>query len=224
MNSVELQSDEDYQSLQYDALFERIATSLVEQGYFILPGALPQPILNALELCYDTTMQSSFSAAGIGRKSQFVQNQTVRRDEICWIDGTTPEGQTWLNWLEMLKAYLNRSLFMGLFSVESHLARYRSGAFYKRHYDAFAGQRSRMVSMVTYLNENWSVQDGGELVLYKHEHDAEGIKVLPLKGTLVVFLSEQFPHEVLISQRERVSVASWFRVNGTTDLIIDPPK
>jgi hypothetical protein len=30
-------------------------------------------------------------------------------------------------------------------------------------------------------------------------------------GTLVVFLSDRFPHEVLPARRERLSLAGWFR-------------
>lgn len=32
-------------------------------------------------------------------------------------------------------------------------------------------------------------------------------------GTLVVFLSEEFEHEVLPAKRDRYSIAGWFRVN-----------
>ena len=35
--------------------------------------------------------------------------------------------------------------------------------------------------------------------------------VLPRGGTLVVFLSDRFPHEVLPARRERLSLAGWFR-------------
>jgi len=48
--------------------------------------------------------------------------------------------------------------------------------------------------------------------------------VLPQLGTLVVFLSEEFPHEVLAAQRDRYSIAGWFRVNSSTAQQIDPPR
>jgi len=60
-------------------------------------------------------------------------------------------------------------------------------------------------------------------VLYAHEYDHEGIKVVPLFGTIVVFLSEEFPHEVLPARRDRFSVAGWFRVNASINNKIDPP-
>ena len=81
-----------------------------------------------------------------------------------------------------------------------------------------------MLSVVTYLNPGWQNADGGELVLYQDEQDMTGIKVAPLHGTVVVFLSEEFPHEVLPATRDRYSVAGWFRVNGSIDNRIDPPR
>jgi SM-20-related protein len=123
-----------------------------------------------------------------------------------------------------MQQYVNRSLFMGLFSFESHFACYEPGKFYKRHVDAFKGQGNRVLSLVAYLNDDWTSEDGGELVLYADESDLIGTRVLPTKGTFVVFLSEQFPHEVLPAARSRHSVAGWFRVNGSVNDAIDPPR
>jgi SM-20-related protein len=48
--------------------------------------------------------------------------------------------------------------------------------------------------------------------------------LLPTYGTLVVFLSDEFPHEVLKAHRDRYSIAGWFRVNTTLGGTIDPPN
>ena len=85
------------------------------------------------------------------------------------------------------------------------------------------GEANRVLSVVAYLNSSWSQDDGGELVLYRDEQDAEGIKVTPLNGTLVIFLSEEFPHEVLPANRDRYSVAGWFRCNTSQEQRVDPP-
>ena len=154
----------------------------------------------------------------------FQKAEKVRGDEICWITGSSSEGALWLSWCEAMQQYVNRSLFMGLFSFESHFACYEPGKFYKRHVDAFKGQGNRVLSLVAYLNDDWTSEDGGELVLYADESDLIGTRVLPTKGTFVVFLSEQFPHEVLPAARSRHSVAGWFRVNGSVNDAIDPPR
>jgi SM-20-related protein len=209
---------------QDDIIFELIARDIEEQGYSIRPGALPGDIASVLydyQLAMDSTQ---YDSAGIGRGESYIHNDFVRTDEICWIDGTSAPGQAWLEWAAALKTYLNRRLFLGLFSFESHFAHYSPGDFYKRHYDAFKGQANRVLSIVAYLNPGWLPSDGGELVIYNHEHDKEGIKVIPLYGTVVVFLSEEFPHEVLPANRDRYSVAGWFRLNSTTPDKVDPPR
>jgi SM-20-related protein len=39
--------------------------------------------------------------------------------------------------------------------------------------------------------------------------------VAPTFGTMIIFLSESFPHEVLRSNATRRSIAGWFRVSGS---------
>jgi len=207
-----------------ERLFEQIASDLLTNGYSICPGALPNSL--GSEICEQLygLESTDFSAAGIGRQAQYMHNEFVRTDRICWFTGETPTGRHWLDWAERLKEYLNRRLFMGLFSFESHLAHYGPGDFYKRHYDAFRNQRSRILSMVVYLNPSWGAEDGGELVLYLNDADKQGIKVTPLMGTMVLFLSEEFPHEVLPARKDRYSIAGWYRINSTTAERVDPPR
>lgn len=215
---VDTQKSEDEETL-----FERIASDLLEKGYSISPAALPVGLSDDIcEQLYGLD-NIDFTPAGIGRQNRHMQNEFVRTDRICWFTGETPTGQRWLDWAARLQTYLNRRLFLGLFSFESHLAHYGPGDFYKRHYDAFRDQRNRVLSMVVYLNPHWSPEDGGELVLFTADEDQEGIKVIPLLGTIVMFLSEEFPHEVLPAKRDRYSIAGWYRVNGSTPERVDPP-
>ena len=207
-----------------ETLFGLIADDLERQGYSVRPGALPDTLANALYAHQQSMQASKYVSAGIGRGDDYLQNEFVRTDEICWITGTSAAGQQWLDWTAALQRFLNRRLFLGLFSFESHFAHYAPGDYYKRHYDAFRGQTNRVLSVVTYLNPGWAPGEGGELVLYRDDHDRDGLKVLPLFGTLVVFLSEEFPHEVLPASRDRYSIAGWFRVNTSIDGKIDPPQ
>ncbi|WP_420936110.1 2OG-Fe(II) oxygenase [Alteromonas sp. A081] len=207
-----------------EALFESIVNDLVTQGFSVQHDALPRLITDSLLSCQRAMAESEYQKAGIGRASNFQHADAIRTDDISWITGSTAEGEIWLSWCDSLKTYINKTLFMGLFSFESHFACYDVGAYYKRHVDAFKGQSNRVLSLVAYLNEQWSESDGGELVLYKNEDDEQGITVRPEKGTFVIFLSEQFPHEVLTSNRQRHSVAGWFRINGSINAKIDPPR
>jgi SM-20-related protein len=61
-------------------------------------------------------------------------------------------------------------------------------------------------------------------VIYPEEHTEDTVVVTPLMGTIAIFLSEEFPHEVLPATRDRFSIAGWFRVNNSTAQRVDPPK
>jgi len=148
----------------------------------------------------------------------------VRRDRIAWMEAGDPDAEAWFDWTERLKNFLNRRLFLGLFSFESHFAHYAPGDFYKKHLDAFRGDANRVLTLVTYLNRGWEPDQGGELVLYAPDGGDEIGKVVPGFGTLVIFLSEEFPHEVLAAGRDRYSVAGWFRINSSINRQIDPPR
>ncbi len=205
-------------------LFESITSDLSEKGYSVNQNALPQHLSLQLLDQLHVMSRKEFDTAGIGRQQDHTVDNSVRTDEICWIDGSSEAGEKWLAWSSELREYLNSQLFLGLFSFESHFAHYGPGDFYKRHFDAFKGQSNRMVSIVVYLNTDWQSEDNGELVLYDDELDLEGFKVTPSLGTVVAFLSEEFPHEVLPAARDRYSIAGWFRLNGSQAGRIDPPR
>ena len=149
-------------------------------------------------------------------------NALVRKDTLCWISGESAAERQWLDWADRLQAFLNRELLLGLFSFESHFAHYREGDFYRRHVDAFRGESNRMLSLVAYLNPTWQAADGGELVIYP-AGAPDAIRVLPTFGTVAVFLSEDFEHEVLPAGRDRYSIAGWFRLNSSSGRRADPP-
>ncbi len=206
-----------------DTLFERIAKDLQMQGYSICPLALPVQLANSLHNHQQTMDDEKYTKAGIGRGEDYLTNEFIRTDEICWITGESPAGREWLGWTDKLKCFLNRRLFLGLFSFESHFAHYAPGDFYKKHYDAFRGQANRVLTIVVYLNPGWLSTDGGEMIMYRDDDDREGIRILPMMGSIVVFLSEEFPHEVVPASRDRYSIAGWFRVNTSVSDKVDPP-
>ena len=211
------------QLVQTQELFEAIARDIEEKGFSINPAALPLDMTSALIEHLDYMSDKQFHRAGIGRDQAYMHNGFVRSDAICWITGNSQAGQQWLHWADELKKYLNRRLFLGLFSFESHFAHYQPGDFYRRHRDAFQGEANRVLSIVVYLNANWHPEDGGELELFLNDDEREGLKVTPGQGTVVAFLSEDFPHQVLPATRDRYSIAGWYRVNTSSTEKIDPP-
>ena len=219
-----IDSNNDFQNQADDILFGRISNDLLDKGYSTNINALPLSLANLLYLQVSTMTDESFESAAVGRDREHTQNALVRSQKLSWITQDSKAGASWLKWADDLQIYLNRHLFLGLFSFESHYARYSPGDFYKRHYDAFKGQSSRKLSIVVYLNRDWQSSDGGELVLYKADEDSVGLKVLPNFATVVVFLSEDYPHEVLRAHRNRYSIAGWYSPIASNASRLDPPR
>ena len=195
-------------------LFKRLAVDLEERGFSIQPASLPDSVSSTLARHLDEISAAKFQRAATGRGPHTMPNRFVRRDRIYWLNESDPWVDAWFSWTHRLQDYLNQNLFLGLFSFECHFARYEKGDFYKRHLDAFRGERNRIVSLVTYLNEGWLPDQGGQLLLYPEQQEA--IQVTPELGTVVLFLSEEIPHEVLPALRNRLGVAGWFRVNTSS--------
>jgi len=201
--------------------FETLTRGLETHGFVVQPQGLPVDVAISLTDYMSLTDAGAFHAAGVGRGPNQQHNRIVRRDRIHWIDERNPALGPWRAWTESLRVQLNRQLFLGLFSFESHLAHYRPGDFYRRHVDAFRGEANRVVSLVCYLNPDWREGDGGELVLYT---ELGALTVPPAYRSVVLFLSEEIPHEVREARRDRYSVTGWFRLNSSLPDRIDPPS
>lgn len=212
-------------NIQVEPVFETIANELYSQGISISDHAIPVEVLQALKARLNEMGQADFNTAGIGRSQDHEKNAAIRRDKIHWLDVSNPLEKQYLDVMNELQQFVNRRLFMGLFSYESHFAHYDIGDFYKKHLDAFKGKTNRVLTTVLYLNEQWSSEMGGELVVYDPQnHEQELLRVQPTFGRFVTFLSDEFPHEVLPAKHSRYSIAGWFRVNTSLNGNIDPPR
>jgi SM-20-related protein len=124
-----------------------------------------------------------------------------------------------------MRIAINRRLFLGLFEFEAQFLHYPAGGFYKRQIDALHGERNRIVSMIAYLNEDWTREDGGALSVWAAVGIGDPIEdVVPLAGTIVLMLSEEIPLEARVAQRERRAIAGWFRVNPSLTRRVDPAR
>jgi SM-20-related protein len=189
-----------------------IAERLVRVGYIVLQAPLLEKLSGQLLARCQDDDQGRFHAAQVGRGQSKKRIAAIRGDVICWLDGRDRADQAYLAWMEELRMGLNAALFMGLFDYECHYAIYGSGAGYARHSDVLAGRKNRVLSTVYYLNEAWQASDGGELLLFAPVGDAVIATVNPEFGTMIIFLSESFPHRVLAARHARRSIAGWFRV------------
>lgn len=219
-----------------EARIEALIDDLVSRGFSLQPQFFSEALIEALLSDVEAfRAQDALSDAGIGRLREHRLERRVRGDAIRWLTPDTPAQRVYLHLMSLLRESLNRALYMGLFEFEAHFARYPSGTFYKRHLDSFQGRSNRVISTVTYLNRDWPASGGGEMVLYEQHppgpsnFDPEAMaveiaRVLPEAGTLVCFLSESVPHEVLPTRLPRASIAGWFRRNASVNGLVDPAR
>ena len=186
------------------------AASLAHSGWAVLPDFLPPGAIANLRAESQLLHRNGhFRPAGIGHGGEL--HADVRGDEVFWFDAETAPLAARLarERFEVLRRAINAANYLGLHEFEGHYAVYPAGTGYAKHMDGFRAGNLRAVSLVLYLNDAWSETDGGELMLYPACQ--VDIKVTPQGGTLVCFLSETMPHEVLPARRTRLSLTGWFR-------------
>lgn len=191
-----------------------VVDALSERGWCVLPGFIPETdVENLRDLALRQQEAEAYRPAGIGRGPDQTVDRRVRSDLICWVDPLDASyRQLCGERFEELRRVINEQLFLGLFDLETHFALYRPGAFYGRHVDQFRQGGRRKLTIILYLNRAWQPEDGGELLLYEEDETATApVRILPHGGTLVCFMSEIFPHEVLPARRDRLSLTGWYR-------------
>src|SRR3546814_14032071 len=78
-------------------------------------------------------------------------------------------------------------LYTGLNNAEFHFARYPAGHCYRKHMDQHRDQLNRKISLVLYLNREWSEAGHGELCLYSSPDENRLVqRVLPMPGRLEI--------------------------------------
>jgi SM-20-related protein len=192
-----------------------IANELEQTGYIVLANALEDELLEGLLKRCEDDGADRFRAAHVGRGAAKKHIESIRGDAISWIETDDPIDRAYLAQMETLRSELNARLFLGLFDYESHYAIYSNGYGYAKHSDVLQGKKNRVLTTVLYLNKDWQPEHGGELVVYDPSGETPLLTLQPTFGTLIIFLSESFPHEVLPSTTTRRSIAGWFRVSGS---------
>lgn len=145
------------------------------------------------------------AALGVGANKQIIEE--IRGDYTFWLEENRDESlKDFFSLANELKSMLNRYCYLSLSGYEFHLAHYPMGSFYKKHLDQFNTRSNRMITLIIYLNETWSPENGGELKVY---HTEEKL-ISPLKNRCVLFKSAEVPHEVLKTNTSRYSLTGWF--------------
>lgn len=201
---------------------DNIVSVIADKGYIVLAEIIPVHLLDSLIQRIKQLKEHELQQASIGRGNLQQKNNDIRQDSIYWLDKNNSIDKEFLELMDSLRAALNRYLYLGLFDYECHYAIFKEGAFYKKHIDALKGKSNRVLSTVIYLNKNWQATDEGELVIFNEKNKTVLETVVPKAGTMVIFLSEQFPHEVRPAKKMRYSIAGWFRLNASDSSVVDP--
>jgi len=197
------------------ALHAHVAGQLHGSGYCVVEDFLDPAAVAALAReCRELEQRRMLTPAGVGRHGHRQVDPALRGDRTRWFEPDALSAAQSNYWTRVgaLRNALNRELMLGLDSFEAHYALYPPGTRYARHRDRFRDDDARVLSSVLYLNEKWSDADGGALRIHlEPPASCASIDVYPRAGTLVLFLSADFDHEVLPAGRERLGIAGWFR-------------
>lgn len=151
-------------------------------------------------------------SAGTGNDTLVVHNKLVRSDMIYWLDRKHNNAyeNDFFDLMDKFVSYLNSTCYTGITGYEFHYALYEKGSFYKKHIDQFGNNNSRQYSMIMYLNADWVENDGGELCIH-HQDSIQNIT--PVNGKSVFFKSSELEHEVMLTNKPRMSITGWLKIN-----------
>ena len=199
-----------------EELLDHISAEIYQKSYVIVDDFVDEQFRKALlKEQIGLVKEGKFRHAAVGKGGQKQVRTEIRSDEVLWMDADelTPLQAKYWEKIEEVRKVLNQRCFLGLRSFEGHFARYPVGSFYKKHLDQFQAVPHRVVTVILYLNDSWTAEDAGALRMYFPQEDGSELieDVLPLGGRLIVFLSGEIPHEVLSTNKERISITGWLR-------------
>jgi SM-20-related protein len=200
---------------------ELLIDDLCTQGFHIIDNFFEVQHYQQLRaLAFNLLEENAFQSAKIGSNIQAQHNTSVRKDKIHWFDNSNREPSilAYLKRMSEIVTLLNQSLFLGLQEIESHFSVYQPGSFYKKHIDQFQTTKTRKISCVYYLNEEWSASYGGTLKLYS-PLDKLIQEINPLGNRFICFNSE-LPHEVTTTQQTRYSITGWMKTRASDTVCI----
>jgi SM-20-related protein len=149
-------------------------------------------------------------SAGTGMNSIINHQKLIRTDKIYWLDkaNNDPHEFLFFELMDQFIKHLNSTCFTSIKSYEFHYTLYETGSYYTKHLDQFKANDSRQFSMILYLNENWQLEDGGELRVH---FENSLVNILPQGGKSVFFKSNEHLHEVMITNKPRMSITGWLK-------------
>lgn len=157
----------------------------------------------------------------VGTLSKDLSNQSVRSDQISWIDAIDPPCPSIRSMLHLLDAII---LMANKTPDNGELAKYKisgrtkamvacypgGGSHYVRHVDN-PNKDGRVITSIYYLNKNWIKEYGGTLMIYPSKPAGTQASVEPIFDRVIFFWSDRRnPHEVLPAYKPRYAITAWY--------------
>lgn len=193
-------------------IFNELIDTFIDNKVGITENFLSESLASQLKANLTTLYNDKqMLSAGTGNDTLVSHNTLVRSDRIFWLDrnhNNQPEND-FFELMDAFVSHLNSTCYTGITGYEFHYTLYEKGSFYKKHLDQFRSNNSRQYSMIMYLNSDWQENDGGELCI--HQGDASQ-NISPTNGKSVFFKSSELEHEVLVTNKPRMSITGWLKI------------
>ncbi|MES2430989.1 MAG: 2OG-Fe(II) oxygenase [Bacteroidota bacterium] len=192
-------------------IFNTLINSFIENKIGIANGFLSESLaLHLKENLAALYENKQLIAAGTGDNANVDHSKLFRGDIIHWLDRkhNNIHENSFFDLMDAFVKHLNDTCYTGITSYEFHYTLYEKGSSYKKHLDQFRNNDSRKYSMVMYLNDDWKEVDGGELCIH-NEKGSQNIS--PNSGKSVFFKSNELEHEVLVTNKPRMSITGWLK-------------
>jgi len=195
--------------LIFNELIDSFLADRVGISKDFLSKALAGHLTQNLHRLYDN---EELLSAGIGNDQITNHDERIRSDKIHWLDRLHQDKHEndFFDLIDLFVTYLNRTCYAGITGYEFHYALYEKGSFYGRHLDRFKTNGDRAYSMIMYLNKGWVEKDGGELRIYHADKQQD---VEPSNGKSIFFKSDELEHEVLLTNKPRMSITGWLKTS-----------
>lgn len=196
-----------------EKIFNTLVNSFIDNEVGIaehfLSDALAAHLKGNLTALYQ---DNQLKPAGIGNDAVVAHDKLYRNDKIYWLDRkhNNLHENDFFDLMDRFVSFLNRTCYTGITGYEFHYALYEEGSFYKKHLDQFKNNESRQYSMIMYLNADWEEKDGGQLCIH---HNGKLQNISPVNGKSVFFKSSVLEHEVLLTNKPRMSITGWLKVD-----------
>ena len=194
-----------------EKIFNTLIESYIDNKVGIAENFLSKSLAAGLKNNLNTLYaENQMQSAGTGNEEIVSHNKSVRSDIIYWLDRKhdNKNENDFFDLMDQFVSHLNETCYTGINGYEFHYALYEKGSSYKKHIDQFKTNKSRQYSMIMYLNSEWKENDGGELCIH-HKNRIENIS--PVNGKSVFFKSSELEHEVLITNKPRMSITGWLK-------------